>query len=45
MLLQTGTDSNSIYFTANEYVKFLGETGRLNTAPNVGELIDPSFLP
>lgn len=45
MLMQPGNDFNSVYFTANEYVKFLAEAGRLNTAPNVDTLIDSSFLP
>jgi NitT/TauT family transport system substrate-binding protein len=45
MLMKPGTDFNSLYFTTNEYMKFLSETGRLNTAPDVDELIDPSFLP
>lgn len=45
MLMRPGNDFNSVYFTANEYVKFLAEVGRLNTAPNVDKLIDPSFLP
>jgi NitT/TauT family transport system substrate-binding protein len=44
-LMSKGNDFNSLYFTAGEYVKFLAETGRLNTAPDVDALIDPSFLP
>lgn len=44
-LFTKGNDFSSIYFTAGEYVKFLAETGRLNTAPDIETLFDPSYLP
>lgn len=37
--------TGDIYAVANEYISFLAEIGRLNSAPNIEELIDPSFLP
>lgn len=44
-LMQPGDNFNSIHFTADEYIKFLTETGVLTFAPNLDALIDPSFLP
>lgn len=44
-LMQPGNDFDSIYFTAEEYIKYLANTSRLTVAPNLEELIDPSFLP
>ena len=39
-----GTDTGSLYFTAQEYIKFLSVVGLLSTAPNVETLLDPTFI-
>ena len=39
-----GTDYRSLYYTGEEYVKFLTVTGSLTSAPDLEKLIDPSFL-
>ncbi len=39
-----GTDYGSLYYTGEEYVKFLTVTGSLNAAPDLEKLIDPSFM-
>lgn len=39
-----GTDYRSLYYTGEEYVKFLTITGSLTSAPDLEKLIDPSFL-
>jgi NitT/TauT family transport system substrate-binding protein len=45
MLMEPGNDFNSLYYTTEMYIDFLAETGVLNSAPNVDNLIDASFLP
>lgn len=40
-----GTDTTSIYFTTQLYVNFLISSGNLTTAPDVTQMLDPSFLP
>ena len=39
-----GTDYRSLYYTGEEYVKFLIATGSLTSAPDLEKLIAPSFL-
>lgn len=39
-----GNDINSLYFTTQEYIKFLGAAGLLSTAPNLDTLLDASFI-
>ncbi len=39
-----GTDYGSLYYTGEEYVKFLTVTGSLTSAPDLEKLIDPSFV-
>ena len=39
-----GTGYHSLYYTGEEYVKFLTVTGSLSRAPDLEKLIDPSFL-
>jgi len=38
------TDYRSLYYTGEEYVKFLIATGSLTSAPDLEKLIAPSFL-
>ncbi len=40
-----GKDTTSIYFTTQTYSDFLIQTGRMNTAPDLSQLLDASFLP
>lgn len=42
--MKPGTDYASLYFTGEEYVKFLTVTGSLTRAPDLAKLIDPSFV-
>jgi NitT/TauT family transport system substrate-binding protein len=44
-LMAPGSDFNSLYYTAGEYIKFQASINMLTSAPKVDELIDPSFLP
>jgi ABC-type nitrate/sulfonate/bicarbonate transport system substrate-binding protein len=39
-----GTDFHSLYYTGQEYVNFLKESGSLSSAPDLEQLIDPAFL-
>ncbi|MBI4786432.1 MAG: ABC transporter substrate-binding protein [Chloroflexi bacterium] len=39
-----GADYRSLYYTGDEYVRFLTVTGSLSRAPDLEKLIDPSFL-
>ena len=40
-----GEDTSSIYFTTQLYTDFQIQTGRLNSAPDLNQLLDASFLP
>ena len=40
-----GEDTSSIYFTTQLYTNFQIQTGRLNSAPDLNQLLDASFLP
>lgn len=42
--LTRGTDYQSLYFTGDEYVKFLTGSGSLSTAPDLEKLIDTEFV-
>ena len=39
-----GTDFNSLYYTGQQYVNFLTDTGSLTSAPDLEKLIDPAFV-
>lgn len=41
---QQGTDTRSIYFTAQQYVTFYQTIGVLSTLPDLNQLLDPAFL-
>lgn len=40
-----GTDTTSIYFTTQLYADFLISSGNLTNAPDINQMLDPSFLP
>jgi NitT/TauT family transport system substrate-binding protein len=41
---QQGTDTRSIYYTAQQYVTFYQSIGVLSSLPDLNQLLDPAFL-